>query len=191
MYNNNCNSRSKNLVKLLRLPGKKKETSLDLNNEILPSSSAAAIFSTILNRIPKACLQTRKIRHKEENSTQSLFAHEKKFARKKRIPRKACLHTRKNSPQKEENSTQSLFAQEHLIYGNSKSKAASTSLHRDGQRVCLRDTACNGRRRKRKRRRRTWGVVSATRSESGSGWIARSAARGAYHAHVRMHLAPP
>jgi hypothetical protein len=177
-------------VKLLRLPGKKKETSLDLNNQIIPSSSAAAIFSTLLNRIPKVCLQTRKIRHKEENSTQSLFAHQKKFATKKRIPHKACLHTRKNSPQKEENSTQSLFAQELLEYGNSKSKAASTSLHRDGQRVCLRDTACNGRRRKR-RRRRTRGVVSATRSESGSGWIAPSAARGAYHVHVRMHLAPP
>jgi len=104
------NSRFKNLVKLLRLPGKKKETSLYPNNQILPSSSAAAIFSTILNRIPKACLQTRKIRHKEENSTQSLFAYEKEFATKKRIPHKAFLHTRKNSPQKEENSTQSLFA---------------------------------------------------------------------------------
>jgi hypothetical protein len=86
------NSRFKNLVKLLRLPGKKKETSLDLNNQILPSSSAAAIFSTILNRIPKACLQTRKNRHKEENSTQRLFAHEK------------------NIRHKEENSTESLFA---------------------------------------------------------------------------------
>jgi hypothetical protein len=97
-------------VKLLRLPGKKKETSLHLNNQILPSSSAAAIFSTILSSIPKACLQTRKIRHKEEYSTQSLFAHKKKFAtkrrefhtklvctqekirhKKKRIPHKACL----------------------------------------------------------------------------------------------------
>jgi hypothetical protein len=96
-------------VKLLRLPGKKKETSLDLNNQIIPSSSAAAIFSTLLNRIPKVCLQTRKIRHKEENSTQSLFAHQKNSPqrrefhtklvctqekirhKKKRIPHKACL----------------------------------------------------------------------------------------------------
>ncbi len=78
------NSRFKNLVKLLRLPGKKEETSLDLNIQILPSSSAAAIFSTILSSIPEACLQTRKIRHKEEYSTQSLFAHKKKFATRRR-----------------------------------------------------------------------------------------------------------
>jgi hypothetical protein len=76
---------SKNLVKLLRLPGKKKETSLDLNNQILPSSSAAAILSTILNRIPKACLQRREF-HTKLVCTRKKIRHKKKG-----IPHKACL----------------------------------------------------------------------------------------------------